>query len=186
MKTKEIVKRIFLFIFGLLPFISLAFPFLTLKVSGGVGDYGSTQSGNISFTEWIDSIKQENLDGLTPGMTQEALTNWKVAEIFYIIFFVLLGLAIIGAVAQFFIKNKYLNIAVQVLGVLSLLTVLIATITNIAGQAQLSRGMDILGVYVTFSILPHAGFILISLAGIIASSIAIACNLKTKKKKNKK
>lgn len=166
MKTKGMISRIICIIFSALVYVSLAFTFIasTSKV------LNKTITTEISFSDWWD---------MTSEATADCFNWWKIAQVLYIVLFVLAGLLIIGTIIQFFVKNKYLNLSVKIAGILTLIIAILSAVFNILGQLAVTNELN-LGEY--FSMIPHVGMVVMAIAGIVAGSLGIVCGKKLKKR----
>ena len=129
----KIKKNLFSFILtiaslltGVLAFVSLAFKPFAKQVMGSA-------SFNVSLKDWLDALNRQ-----TP-IKIDGLTEWKVARVFMIITLVLVAIATVLAIVRFFVSNKYVDIALVVVGALVIVSSLVMMITLLVGASKMSN-----------------------------------------------
>ncbi len=128
--NKGLIFGILALITAAMSFISLAFQFISTEIT--LGSTTSTKSSGL--TEWFDIISDlQDTDNIL---------GWNVAKIFLIITLVLVGLLLIALVVRFFIKNKYLDVIIKVISLLSILGALVFFISTVVGCGKLSTVVD--------------------------------------------
>ncbi len=122
-----------------LSFVSLAFNFLS--INNTVLGITTTKEANLSG--WMDKIET--------FQKADAITGWNVGKIFMIITLVLVGLLAVAMLVRLFMKNKFLDLGVKVLSILTIVSALVFFISTLVGCAAMSTDVTKyvanLGVY---------------------------------------
>lgn len=171
MKSNGLVKKIVGAVLSLLAFVGLALPFYVITLSSSAVDTTSSTTG--SWQEWLDLIKSGNEVG------SEDLAGWNASKIFYIILFVVLSLVAVALIVSIFVDNKILAQVTKWVAVAGLIVAILSIVTMLIGGIMLSSS----GSVISATYLPSAGAIVVSLLGIVGTSVAIsACSAKKAKK----
>ena len=158
---------------GILAFVSLAFKVFAKQVTKVT--LGSNaldpESADVSFKNWLDMLKTDG--------TENGLGWLKTARVFLIITLVLVAIAAILAVVNFFVKNKYLNIALTVVGGLAIVSALVMLITLLVGSGMATKNAEKLanalaptGTKVSIKLVPGAIPVCLFVFSVITGAIA--------------
>lgn len=171
MKSNGLVKKIVGAVLSLLAFVGLALPFYVMTLSSSAVDTTSSTTG--SWQEWLDTIESGNKVNL------DEMAGWNASKVFYIILFVLLSLVAVALIVSIFVDNKIFIQITKWVAVASLIVAILSIVTMLIGGIMLSSS----GSVVSRTYLPSLGAIVVSLLGIIGTSVAIsACSVKKSKK----
>ena len=171
MKSNGLVKKIVGAVLSLLAFVGLALPFYVITLSSSAVDTTSSTTG--SWQEWLDSIESGNKVNL------DEMAGWSASKVFYIILFVLLSLVAVALIVSIFVDNKIFIQITKWVAVASLIVAILSIVTMLIGGIMLSSS----GSVVSTTYLPSLGAIVVSLLGIVGTSVAIsACSVKKSKK----
>lgn len=169
MKSNGLVKKIVGAVLSLLAFIGLALPFCVITFS--MGDESHSETG--TWQEWLDTIESGN------KVNWDEMAGWNASKVFYIILFVLLSLVAVALIVSIFVDNKIFIQITKWVAVASLIVAILSIVTMLIGGIMLSSS----GSVVSTTYLPSLGAIVVSLLGIIGTSVAIsACSVKKSKK----
>lgn len=162
---KKFLKSILCLSFSALVFVALAFSFNCTSVT----ILNKTTVEGFSFFDWIDFINN--------GQFIDGIDWWKASEILYIIFMSLIAVVVVLVILKLFISNKYLNLSTKLASALSILTLIVATLTNVIGMIVLSDKVSLISYY------PHLGSCIMLVAGILAGIFGVLCANEKKRKK---
>lgn len=169
MKSNGLVKKIVGAVLSLLAFIGLALPFFVVTWSAGDESHSETYT----WQEWLDTIESGN------KVNWDEMAGWNASKVFYIILFVLLSLVAVALIVSIFVDNKIFIQITKWVAVASLIVAILSIVTMLIGGIMLSSS----GSVVSTTYLPSLGAIVVSLLGIIGTSVAIsACSVKKSKK----
>lgn len=169
MKSNGLVKKIVGAVLSALVFLGFAFPFYLVQTSAG----DSTNSKNYSWQDWLDTIDGYN------KVESDKIGWWNASKVFYIILFVLLSLVAVALIVSIFVDNKIFIQITKWVAVASLIVAILSIVTMLIGGIMLSSS----GSVISRTYLPSLGAIVVSLLGIIGTSVAIsACSVKKSKK----
>ena len=169
MKSNGLVKKIVGAVLSALVFLGFAFPFYLVQTSAG----DSTNSKNYSWQDWLDTIDGYN------KVESDKIGWWNASKVFYIILFVVLSLVAVALIVSIFVDNKILAQVTKWVAVVGLIVAILSIVTMLIGGIMLSSSNNI----GSLTYLPSAGAIVVSLLGIIGTSVAIsACSAKKAKK----
>ena len=167
MKTKNLVLKIISVILSVVAFISMAFPFVLTMISRIIPNHDSIHSSqSMLFSDWITLL----------GKDSESLWGWKTARVIMIILFIVLLLIIIGTVLQFFMKNKYVDMAYKYLSIAGIVLAGLFIVFFIIGCVLQFGNTEFSSV----AVFPHAGSSILGVSSLISSILSLV-SLKEKK-----
>ena len=165
MKVKDLIIKILCIVFGVMAFVSMLLPFLILKTTTDYGVGAITNTNTVSFSRWWEVLQGDS----------ERLWANKIAAVLMIFVFVLIALIITFTIIRFFVNKKMLNKINKVVAILCIVASILFIIFFIIGCfLQFSSTK-----YSLYTVMPHAGPIVILVAGLVAS----ICSLISLKRK---
>ena len=120
---------------GILAFVSLAFKVFAKTTTTIVSQspmLAGTKTTTNSLKNWLNNINEYSKAGI------DGANLLKVAKVFLIITLVLVAIAVVLAVVKFFINNKYVDIALAIVGGLVVACVIVTLVTLLVGSNKVT------------------------------------------------